>query len=427
MAATLDARNRFLDGIRDIDNIIERIALGPQEEVLEKFTELNRRFGTDFRCTPTFRWAPGFYKKLMNEAGRLSNITIQKNKVSTYANQIQNGRWYVDAFMTKIREIDNKLYYLRNSGICFQDNTDDVNRVLGEYRDTISDSIDVAMETYPNMNISIYHGIHSGDRSRSVHAITFHIYLENTCMNINMGGETVNVPMGDLDIIISVDLIKNIMNRIRNVSRYSQGNTQSTHSSNWNGAIFHPQEENILFPYIGRNTWNHSLNVNFAEGQNTPAKFNNVCFGDYTSEIVEAAWKGDILALFAWINIWTQNFNVGRTGPLNGFETMFHGIWPEMASEVWESSGRLGHVSRMEGCNYAEVLQEAQPAQDESYCDRYQCILRDNCAAYRAMYIPPETTENNREVANQEGERTLTEAEILAMYQGINTVDVNPF
>ena len=429
MSATLSATQRFLDGIQDIDNVIERIALGPQEEVLDKFNQLNSRFGTDFRCTPTFRWAPGFYKKLKEEAGRLSNITIQKNKVSTYANQIQNGRWYVDAFMTKIQEIDNKLYYLRNSGICFQDNTDDVNRVLGEYIETISNTIDIARETYPNMNISIYHGMHTESRDRSAHAVTFHIFIENVNTNINIGGETVNVPMGDIDIIIAVDLIKNIMNRIRNTSRYSQGNVQSSHSSRWNGGIFHSQEENILFPYVGRNSWTQALEVNFAAGQNTPAKFSNICFGDYVSEIVEAAWYGDILALFTYLNIWTESFNVGRTGPLNGFDRMFHGIWPEMTSEIWESSGRIGHTSRIDNCHYVGTLEETQPAQDESYCDRYECILRNNCPAYQAMYIPPEAINDGGELTDQDGERTLTEAEILEMYRGVNTVDIstNPF
>ena len=128
MASTLDARRRFIDQMSDMSDIIERVALGPQEDVLAKFDDLNNRFGTDFRCTPTFRWQPGFYKKLKEVSGRLSNITVQKNKVSTYANKIQQGRWYLDTFLSKIQELDNKLYYLRNSGICFQDNTDDVNR-----------------------------------------------------------------------------------------------------------------------------------------------------------------------------------------------------------------------------------------------------------------------------------------------------------
>jgi hypothetical protein len=77
----------------------------------------------------------------------------------------------------------------------------------------------------------------------------------------------------------------------------------------------------------------------------------------------------------------------------------------------------------MENCTYAQILQDSQPAQDESYCDRYECILRNDCLAYQAMYNPPETIDDGGELADQDGERTLTEAEILQMYQGVNTID----
>ena len=105
MSSSLDARNNFLDGISNMNSIIERIALGPQEEVLSLIDNLNCRWNTGFRCTPTFRWQPGFYKKLKEESGRISSINIQKNKVSTYKNQVQNGRWNIDQFLTKSTEI----------------------------------------------------------------------------------------------------------------------------------------------------------------------------------------------------------------------------------------------------------------------------------------------------------------------------------
>jgi hypothetical protein len=432
MSSTLDATNQFLNGIDDIDAIIERIALGPQEEVLSLIQQLNHRWGTNFRCTPTFRWQPGFYKKLKEEAGKISKVNIQKNKVSTYKNQISNGRWAIDQFLTKIEQIDQKLYFLRNSGVIFQDNTEDVNRVLGEYKDTIESTMANALELYPNMNISVYHGLHTNGyhSNRSYngtnHAISFHVYMENVAMNINIGGESVEIPMGNLDIIIAVDLVKNIMNRIRNV-RITQGCQGSGHTNPWNGAIFHPQEPGILFPYISQEQWNRDqLRVAFAEGQNTRSGFSNVCFGSFDSEIKEAAWKGDILALFTYLNSWTKNFNVGRTGPLNGFQRMFHGIWPEMLTESWQASGSMSPTGRMDNCSYANVLNGNAPIQEHSYCDRYACTLRNDCHAYRAMYMPPEPIEDDEETISYQAsnDRTLSEAELLRMYEGVNTINI---
>lgn len=431
MASTLDARRRFIDQMSDMSDIVERVALGPQEDVLAKFDELNNRFGTDFRCTPTFRWQPGFYKKLKDEAGRLSNITIQKNKVSTYANKIHQGRWYVDTFLTKITEIDNKLYYLRNSGICFQDNTEEVNRVLADYKNTISSTMDVAMEMYPHINISVYHGLHSsayGNRhNRDRHAVAFHIYMEGVSTNINVGNESIEVPMGNIDLIISVDLVKAIMNRIKNTRMYSHGSDQSSHSSPWNGAIFEPNERHTLFPYISshRMRWNQHLNVEFQSGQNTSSNFYNVCFGDHNRDIIESAWSGDILALFTYLDAWTKNFNVGRTGPLNGFDKMFHGIWPEMETEAWYATGSLESRRRLENCDYVSIVDSEQP--ENPYCDRYQCTLRDRCSVYQAAYNS-QSREDSVELADEEAiasnDATLTEAQLLEMYRGVNTIDI---
>lgn len=437
MSATLDARTRFLDRIDNINDIIERIALGPQEEVLSLFNQLNTRYNTDFRCTPTFRWQPGFYKKLTKEAGRISNITIQKNKVSTYSNKIQQGRWYVDSFMSKINELDNKLFHLRNDGIAFQDNSEDVNRVLDEYRSNISETIDTAMQLFPNMNLSVTHGLYTSNSlarryNGTKHAVSFHIHIENVNTNINIGGESVEIPMGNIDLVISVDLVKNIMNRIQNASRVSRNHSQGGHSNTWNGAIYDPQERDILFPYITNQRYSSQLEVLFPEGQNTRSRFYNVCFGSFNDDIVESAWRGDMLAMLTYIHSWTRSFNVGSTGPLNGFERMFHGIWPEMDTEAWESSGRLSHTSRRENCSYADYLNTqyisdlSTPSQSESYCDRYECVLRNDCRSYQSVYntTPQEAETAEEEVAFGPQLNRLTEAEVLSMYQGVNTIDV---
>ena len=47
MSSTLDARNNFLDGISNMNEIIEQIALGPQVEVIGLIDNLNKRWRTD--------------------------------------------------------------------------------------------------------------------------------------------------------------------------------------------------------------------------------------------------------------------------------------------------------------------------------------------------------------------------------------------
>ena len=100
---------------------------------------------------------------------------------------------------------------------------------------------------------------------------------------------------------------------------------------------------------------------------------------------------------------------------------MFHGIWPEMQTEAWESTGNMRRITRIQDCRYAIVLNQEQPDQETSYCDRYECILRNDCLSYREAYIPAEEfTSDGGELSDA----TYTEAEILEMYRGVNTVDI---
>ena len=106
---------------------------------------------------------------------------------------------------------------------------------------------------------------------------------------------------------------------------------------------------------------------------------------------------------------------------------MFHGIWPEMLTDVWDSTGNMHHGTRMENCRYANVLNQEQPDQERSYCERYDCVLKNQCPSYQSLYVPTETIEADieaDEAAMVSNDATLTEAELLRMYEGVNTIDV---
>ena len=123
--STVIAIDKFLETDTDIKALVERIALGPQEAVINKIEALNLDYGTDFRSTAKFRWQPGFYKKLNEHSIRLSGYGNIKRKISTYKNGIRAAEWYVARFLKKVQEIDTDLWRLRTSDMVFQD------RILG--------------------------------------------------------------------------------------------------------------------------------------------------------------------------------------------------------------------------------------------------------------------------------------------------------
>ena len=49
MSCTVTAVDKFLETETDIKALVERIALGPQEAVINKINDLNGTFGTDFK------------------------------------------------------------------------------------------------------------------------------------------------------------------------------------------------------------------------------------------------------------------------------------------------------------------------------------------------------------------------------------------
>tara|TARA_R110000824_G_scaffold135238_1_gene298432 strand:- start:173 stop:1534 length:1362 start_codon:yes stop_codon:yes gene_type:complete len=451
MSAHVNAVNDFLDDNLDIAAILARITLGPQEEVITDIDHLNSRFNANYRCTPTFRWMPGFYKQLNADVIKQSSLNKIRNKVSTIKNKVQQGRWYVDNFLTAVNNIDSKLYHLRRGNIIFQDNSEAVNIALDDYRTTINNTIDDAITLFPSMGIQVKYGsfdassgTSNGGRNIAPHScVVLKVEIDAVETTINIGDSHVTIPMGSIKLAISVDIVKNVMNRIRitehgdNTMRYSRNNHNSGHSSNHNGGRFVSQEPHIKFPYISdRHSWGReSLTVNFDRSSIAQQSYNHVCFGSFNDEIVEAAWKGDIIALFTYLKAWTANFNVGRTTPLNGYDKMYHGIWPEMDNETWRSAGRSTQ-SDGDNCSYGANTDFSVLDSVETYCDRYECVLRTTCGMYRAAYEPSPLSdmedeaqivhEDGGEIADQDGERLneLTEVELLRMYEGVNTINI---
>ena len=451
MSAHVNAINNFLDDNLNIAGILERITLGPQEEVITDIDHLNSRFRVNYRCTPTFRWAPGFYKQLNADTINLSNLAKIRNKVSTIRNKVEQGRWYVDNFLTAINNVDTKLYHLRRGNIIFQDNSEAVNIALDDYRTTITNTIDEAQVLFPDISIEVKYGSFTpqegSNRNYAPHStVVFKIRMDAVVTTINIGDTHVDIPMGSIDLVISVDIVKNVMNRIRiaenngslsNGSHYSRNNHNGGHSSNHNGGRFIAQEPNIVFPYISdRASWGRSsLGVNFSRESLSQQSYHHVCFGSFNNEIIEAAWKGDIIALFTYLKAWTANFNVGRTTPLNGYDRMFHGVWPEMDNDTWQAAGRRAQ-SDGDNCYYGNNHDFSVMDSAETYCDRYECVLRTTCGMYRAAYEPEPISDmeveaeivrdDGGELIDQDGERSdlLNEAELLRMYEGVNIINI---
>ena len=451
MSVVVKAINKFLDTDANISALVKRIALGPQEEVVNRIDVMNNRFGTSFRCTPSFRWQPGFYKQLNIEATRISGYSSQKRKVSTYKNNIRNSEWQVKNFFDSVVRIDTDLYNLRSNNTLFQDNTDNVELCLGDYKNKIVSTIDKAHEMYPNMTIIPYLGSHEQyQRERRTSAnrlvgtittVNFYVKLENTVMNVRIGDTNADINVGTIEVIFTVDLIKNLMNRIRmhangrNFEEHSltiNSGLHMGHTSNQHGGKYTPLIPRTVFPYISsREGWNPDMRVEMItdNGQLDPNGYSNICFGSYADVISESFWKGDMMALAINLDQWSRIFRIGHTNPLNGFERLFHGVPIEFNQEEFRNSGRLpsDNGNQCYITHHMEIEEIIQETEEESLCAQSKCILREVCDTYQNAYHPEPSSDMILE-AEMVNDSNLSEAELLRMYEGIRTVNPqNPF
>ena len=432
--------DNFLETNADITSLVERIALGPQEEIIEKIDSLNQRFDSDFRCTPTFRWAPGFYKRMNEHATRLSGYGEMKRKVSTYKNKIENGRWQAEQFMSKLLEIDDKLFQLRKNGILFQDNTDDVIQALSEYKSKIKETLDTAHIMCPNLTITVCLGKQKDNRQlrrrpngiESEDAINYHISIKNVQTTVRIGNDSKVIDYGDIEVVYSVPLIKNLMARIRGdrVLKMHAG-ISTSHSSPYHGAKIIPNIEYTRFPYISAHGSSYSDIVTNSvndQGNIVSDTYKNVCFGGFASDLMEAFWQGDMMAVAIQLSSWVSVFKIGVTNPLNHWSKMVHGV-PEGFEQLRLTGGMPNDSGR--GCSVSDnnwYTWTELPA--DSICSQSKCTLTDTCEAYQTYY--PSNTEEvvGEDITMDEvidagpALNTLTEAELLDMYQGVNTINI---
>jgi len=452
MSCTVTAVDKFLETETDIKALVERIALGPQEAVINKINALNSNFSTDFKSTAKFRWQPGFYKKLNEHAIRMSGYGAKKRKISTYHNGVRAAEWHIGRFFKQIQEIDTDLWRLRTSDMTFQDNTEAVELAIQSYKEDIINSIEMAHQMNPSISITPYLGLHSDSRNDRRYStgnrttINFHVKISNITMKVVCGEEHAYTDAGDVDLIYTVDLIKNVMQRIRRSTSNDQEtfslihnmNLHMGHTGELQGGLYSPNIRDTRFPYIsGNETWSASMRVDSVDdnGSRIPYKYSNVCFGSYAHDIAEAFWQGDMMAVSINLKGWSSLFKIGSTNPLNGYQRLFHGL-PEVFNQPhFINAGRLPHKDGT-GCHISRSDASSAPSEvEDSGCYTSNCSLMDTCNwhndIYRPAAVPNPIEELEVLINNLRTEATIEvvddtvtheEARLIQMYSGRSVI-----
>ena len=113
----------------NIRELVERIQIGPQAEVLELIEEFNDNYEGKYTkpigITKKFYYKPGAYITIKEVMYHLQWFDRKANSLEKVIQRTRDASWAVRNLGTTVRTFENKLLELRADGIQMQDNTDD--------------------------------------------------------------------------------------------------------------------------------------------------------------------------------------------------------------------------------------------------------------------------------------------------------------
>ena len=382
-------QSKITDHSIDLNNLAERVIVGPQEEVLRGIESFNHRFRTDIKCTKTFRWEPGFYKKL--KALQLKTMGFDKSSrtVRTSFSKVANNDWYYRQLKQSVTRIDGMLYTLRSNNMTFQDNTESVTESTYEWFNNIMSTTEVINNGDNPYTFNVYHAKGSDELQKDY--ILFIIEVDEFNMDIGNNDNYAPIKTGKVKMFIALDLVRVIGAVISD--RVTNFGNEYMHHGHRLGGQYLPTAKGLYFPYVSSGRGYHSRVIDYSlvndyskmhttdqehEEESGLDGYTSLCLGDLKDKILIPMAKGRLDEVMFWLNKWGGFYNINTTGPLNNYTKMYHG-----APAVLYNDGMDGILSprSSRNCEYTVPI-----VQSESYCDIYECTMRDVCSRYENAY-----------------------------------------
>jgi len=388
-----ELKSTVTDHSIDLNQLAERVIIGPQEEVLTAIEDINDTFNANIRCTKKFRWEPGFYNKLNALQIKAMSLDKKPRTVKTAFNNVGNNDWLYRRLRDKIRAVDGMLYRLRSNNLAFQDNSETVFESTTQWLNSISSTAEVMNAADNGYTFEIYHAL--GDDLKDY--ILFVISIENLSMNIGDSDNFAPVKCGKVKMFTALDMLQILGSAISDTE--ARFDSRYMHHGYHIGGQYTPLEEKLLFPYIsnrGRTSYSRSIRYSNIDeyvrddilglevSSESTDGFGNLCLGDLKDQVLGTLAKGRLDETVFWLNKWGGFYNINRTGPLNNYSKMYWGQPKALYSDNMD--GVLGSRNTSD-CYYEPVENKL-----ESYCEVNECLLRDNCSKYENAYV--EVTED---------------------------------
>ena len=333
----------------DLSNIVNRLCIGPQSNIVESLEHFNDRYRTNIGVTRKFCFKPGTYdaiKKLYSDHVLLWNkksksVLNMFDKQSKYA-------WRGRNLQSDITNIEENLIRLRHRGIIWQDNADDFKAEFDRTKNKIFNDVKLALKHYPTLSCDIYVSAITSNMdnnnpytSQYVRLDSFKNVFDNlsdlrdiqVIFLLKFDGGTmeykeqltnskepdlykIEIP-GTMYVGVSMKLFKCISNcwdkdydKCRGLSRSSEYRYKITDPIDLKAAYIsdygsHPYIQHSICP-TGFNLYDSNVNIN-----------HNICTGNMKSDMTSAFYNMNIYLGITHIYNWLHTYYTPQTNPLN--------------------------------------------------------------------------------------------------------------
>ena len=359
------------DAVIDLDEVADKLQLGPQAELLEKIERFNNSWGRRnhkevITINKKFGFKPGTYDRIKEaHAHHVLRYCSKPSSVYSLKDRIDKYRYVGRNFWDQAISIQRKMLDLKTGAINWQDNTELLTTFWNSFIERIINESGQVISSIPNTIVNVL--VDNDDVEDSAKWHNMQIYLDVHVNNINLSvykmDEVISVlDWGDVHLRWNIPIWK-FMNAWCTYNENSGRPYNIVHNPI---AKLNPKYSYLEHPYV---TQYHRYNHGNEPFRHTDEFRNNTCTGDLQSAINTAAWSVNPHAIAILSRQWLSKYHIPHTNPLNRIEKCYYGFPLDSDIDLL-----IDHnpTSKRANCNYSK--------------DYFKAIMR--CVDHKERLIP---------------------------------------
>ena len=316
------------DAVINLNDVADKLKLGPQAELLEEIESFNTRYGTPrwsgatkeiIAINKKFGFKPGTYDRVKEAHGHyILKYSSKASSMYALKERILSNRWSESRFWDHAIRIQHKMQNLKYRAIDWQDNTELLKTFWNNFIERIINESGQVMNSIPNTVVDVL--VDNDDITDSSRWLNMKIYLDVYVNNIDlivykMDEIVSGFKWGDVHLRWQIPIWKFINAWCTHNNDSIIPRTQVTNPV----AKLNPRYSYLEHPYVS------SLSIRNISQFDDDFRY-STCTGDLQSNINSAAWAIDLEPVAILSRQWLSRYHIPHTNPLNRIDKCHYGL-----------------------------------------------------------------------------------------------------